>query len=176
MAFYLCFTKAQFRAPDSTQLNCQSYLCQRSQTFCINGQQSGPLTVDCSVPQGSVLGPLEFIGYTADLADLINSHQLSHHLYADDTQVIASTTTANAELTVDRVQQCVAEIHRWCSSRRLQMNPKKTEFIWFGSRANLEKLAASTATSSLIVTRDLARRSRSRSYLGQRTVDAEPHQ
>ena len=31
-----------------------------------------------------MLGPLEFIGYTEDLADLINSHQLSHHLYADD--------------------------------------------------------------------------------------------
>ena len=50
---------------------------------------------------------LEFIGYTEDLADLIDSHQLSHHLYADDTQVIASTTTANAELTVDRLQKCV---------------------------------------------------------------------
>ena len=68
--------------------------------------------MDCSVPQGSVLGPLKFIGYMEDLADLINSHQHSHHLYADDTQVIASTTTANAELTVDRLQQCVAEIHR----------------------------------------------------------------
>ena len=145
---------------------CQSYLCQRSQTFCINGQQSGPFPVDCSVPQGSVLGPLEFIGYTEDLADLINSHRLSHHLYADDTQVIASTTTANAELTVDRLQQCVAEIHGWCSSRRLQMNPKKTEFIWFGSRANLEKLAASTATSSLTVSRDVVQRANAFRDLG----------
>jgi len=58
---------------------CQSYLCQHSQTFCINGQLSGPFLVDCSVPQG----PLKFIVYTEDLADLINSHQLSHHLYAE---------------------------------------------------------------------------------------------
>ena len=27
----------------------------------------------------------------------------------------------------------------WCSSRRLQLNPDKTELIWFGSRANLLK-------------------------------------
>ena len=83
---------------------------------------------------------------------------ITYMLNADDTQVIASTTTANAELTVDRLQQCVAEIHRWCSSRRLQMNPKKTEFIWFGSCANLENLAVSAGTSSLTVTRDAVQR------------------
>jgi len=33
---------------------CQSYLCQRSQTFYINGQLSGPYFVDCSVSQGSL--------------------------------------------------------------------------------------------------------------------------
>jgi len=38
------------------------------------------------------------------------------------------------------------------------MNPKKTEFIWFGSRGNLENLAASTFTSSLTVTRDVVQR------------------
>jgi len=70
---------------------CQSYLSHRSQTFCINGQLSGPFPVDCNVPQVSVLGPLKFIGYTEDLADLVNSHQFSHHLYADDTRVIGST-------------------------------------------------------------------------------------
>jgi len=46
------------------------------------------------------------------------------------------------------------------------MNPKKTEFIWFGSRANLEKLAASTATSSLIVTRDVVQRANTVRDLG----------
>ena len=124
------------------------------------------------MPQGSVLGPLKYIGYTEDLADLINSHQFSHHLYAHDTQVIASTTTANAESTDDRLQHCVAEIHRWCSSRRLQMNPKKTEFIWFGSRANLENLAARTGTSSLTVTRDVVQRANTVRDLGV-TLDTE---
>jgi len=88
------------------------------------------------------------------------------------TQVIGSTTTANAESTVDRLQQCVAEIHRWCSSRRLQMNPKKTEFIWFGSRANLENLAARTGTSSLTVTCDVVQRANTVRDLGV-TLDTE---
>lgn len=134
---------------------CQSYLDHRSQTFCVNGQSAGPYSVNCSVPQGSVLGPLKFIGYTEDLADLIHNYHLSYHLYADDTQVIASSAMSDVESTVDRLQQCVAEIHRWCSSKRLQMNPQKTEFIWFGSRANLQKLAALPGMSSMTVTRDI---------------------
>jgi len=35
-----------------------------------------PYRVDCSVPQGSVLGQKEFIAYTEELAVLIDSYQL----------------------------------------------------------------------------------------------------
>jgi len=44
----------------------------------------------------------------------------------------------NVELTVDRLQKSVAAMQRRCSSRRLQMNPDKTDFIWLGSRTNLQ--------------------------------------
>jgi len=42
-----------------------------------------------------VLGPLKFISYTEDSADLITSYQLGYHLYADDTQLIGSTEISN---------------------------------------------------------------------------------
>ena len=41
-----------------------SYLTNRTQTFQFGTNQSGPHRVDCSVPQGSVLGPQEFTAYT----------------------------------------------------------------------------------------------------------------
>ena len=123
---------------------CSSYLNQRSQTFQVEAHQSGPHAIDCSVPQGSVLGPLTFISYTEDSADLITSYQLGYHyhLYAEDTQLIGSTEISNVPSTIGRLQRCVGAIGDWCASRRLQLNPLKTELMWFGSRVSLRKIAA----------------------------------
>jgi len=59
----------------------------------------------------------------------------------DYTQLLGSTSTSNIRSIVDHLQGCAAAIHQWCDSRRLQLNPTKTELIWFGSRVNLQKIA-----------------------------------
>ena len=86
-----------------------------------------------------MLGPQGFIAYTEDLACLIDRHELGRHLYADDAQLIGSARPAEINVSIDRMQQCIEDIHRWCASRRLQLNPSKTEVIWFGLRTNLKK-------------------------------------
>ena len=35
---------------------------------------------------------------------------------------------------------CVEAVHVWCSCKRLQLNPSKSEIIWFGTRATLKHL------------------------------------
>jgi len=50
--------------------------------------------------QGSVLGPLLYVLYTAKLALVVDRNRLSLHQYADDTQVSISTSADDAEAAV----------------------------------------------------------------------------
>ena len=60
-----------------------SYLDQRWQHVCYRGKQSATSDVQFGVPQGSVLGPLLFVLYTADIVNIIACQGLSAHQYAD---------------------------------------------------------------------------------------------
>jgi len=107
----------------------------------VNSQCSLPASLVCGVPQGSVLGPVEFIIYSEDLESVTdNIPPILPHFYADDTQLLSSSPDGVS--AVCRVlEHCVHDVQTWCSSRRLQLNPTKTELIWFGSQVNLEHLA-----------------------------------
>ena len=62
-----------------------SYLHERKLSVRYRGSSSTPTSLLCGVPQGSVLGPILFLLYTADLLRLIDGMELHSQLYADDT-------------------------------------------------------------------------------------------
>jgi len=64
------------------------YLSGRSQYVHRGMLKSLSVLLVCGVPQGSVLGEIVFILYTAELIGLIEQHGFCPHLYADDTQIL----------------------------------------------------------------------------------------
>jgi len=67
----------------------RSYLQGRSFLVICGHSTSATIYVVCSVPlpQGSVLGPRLFISYKADLAEVVQRHNVNIHAFADDTQL-----------------------------------------------------------------------------------------
>jgi hypothetical protein len=43
---------------------------------------------------------------------------------------------------VHELAVCATAANDWCASKRLQLNAKKTEVMWFGYATNLVKLAS----------------------------------
>jgi len=110
-----------------------TYLDQRLQFVRCRSSSSTPSTSLCGVPQGSVLGPILFLLYTADLIRLIEDSGLHPHLYADDTQIYGFCSPRDTTALVDRMTSCISDVCVWMKSNRLQLNASKTEFIWCAS-------------------------------------------
>ena len=86
----------------------ESYLASRKYYVQVEGYKSSLRSLDSGVPQGSVLGPLLYVLYTSPVADIIKSHDLQYHFYADDTQLYITFKTDSADdayLAKSRVEQ-----------------------------------------------------------------------
>jgi len=103
------------------------------------------------VPQGSVLGSVEFISYTGDVTDIFERHHIGYHLFADDKQCYKSVAPSDVDLARACLRACVADVHQWCQSRRLQLNSSKSEIIWLGTRYTVQKIATSNLTLEIHV-------------------------
>ena len=106
----------------------KSYFSDRYQSINISGTLSCPQHLPFGVPQGSVLGPVLLSLYTTSLSQVIANHNLSHHLYADDTQVYISLSQSNAQKSLSTLSGCLTGI-LWMESNKLKLNPDKTDLI-----------------------------------------------
>jgi len=79
---------------------------------------SQPINVNCSVPQCSVFGPVEFITFTyiEDVVTVSKKHRVGHHLYADDKQAYVDVDIQDVDEARSTLQHCISDVGSWCSS------------------------------------------------------------
>ena len=108
----------------------KTYLGQRVQQVRFRGCRFAFTALSCSVPQGSVLGPILFLIYTADLIRLIEGTGLRLHLYADDMQIYRFCRPDDTQALTDRTSACIRNVATWIKSNRLQLSSSMTEVLW----------------------------------------------
>lgn len=107
----------------------KSYLSGRTQCVSVNGVLSELSELAYGVPQGSVLGPIEFCMYTIPLGAILNHYKINYHIYADDTQIYCSFNLNSMDEVLSTVSACIADIRAWMIINKLKINDDKTEFL-----------------------------------------------
>src|SRR6218665_2569876 len=118
----------------------RSYLSDRSQMVVLGHTRSSWVPVQFGIPQGSVLGPLLYILFTADISRLFAKYSASGHLYADYVQAYVHGPPSQFLDIPSSIVSLAADLDSWMSSNRLSLNPSKTQLICLGTRQQLLKL------------------------------------
>lgn len=107
-----------------------SYLTDREFRVRFEDAYSEFKPIRAGVPQGSVLSPLLYSLFTADIPKPKGNSELG--VFADDTSVFASAPTY--EETVDMLQTSLDEIEEWTNADGSKLNPNKSENVVFTLR------------------------------------------
>ena len=114
----------------------QSYLENRKQYVTYNGEISDMQIIKCGVQQGSILGPLSFLIYINDLANVCK--YTMPIFFADDSNLFLNgRDPADIEAKLNNE---LAQIAEWLKVNKLALNIDKTACMLFGNRQGYSKV------------------------------------
>lgn len=115
-----------------------TYLNGRSQKVRIGTNISASKSVCSGVPQGSILGPLLFLIYTADMFKCVNNCHIQ--AYADDTQIVFNFDHSDILNTSILISSDLENIYNYSYSHNLKLNPSKSIMMLFCSESKRDYL------------------------------------
>ena len=105
-----------------------SYLIERRQLFQIDDNLS---YVEFGVPQGSILGPVLFNSYVADLQKKLDC---PCYQYADDTTFFLHTKVADLGTCVSHMNRAISRLGKYSSDSNLALNEHKTKWVLLSTK------------------------------------------
>ena len=107
----------------------EGFLSNRRQRVVINGTKSEWSNVTSGVPQGSVLGPILFLVFVADITEVVESDMI---LFADDTKLYRKI---ESEEDSHILQRDIDNLYLWSKDWLMEFNKDKCKTIHYGHMA-----------------------------------------
>jgi len=131
-----------------------SYLHGRSIKVVLSGQSSDAWHINASVPQGSILGPLQFSVFIDDLVDTCEN-QL--YLYADDSTLFAPIRSVNERASVfTSLNRDVEKMRVWAAKWKVTFEPTKCKALMLSRKRTPGIPDLYFGTTKLAVVTDLS--------------------
>ena len=137
--------------PTASTIGLQAQLQTSCNMVHCGGSVSRRAQLRSGIAQGSVLGQILYVLYTADVQKLVESFGFRVHLYADDTQFHDSCRLTDAAVLAARAMRVIEAVMDWMSSNRLRLNADKTQFIWLGTSHFLDVLQINSIPANEVV-------------------------
>lgn len=121
----------------------ESFLTQRKQIVVTEGangdkQYSKIGNLSRGVPQGSIISPILFTIFTADIVNIIEHTKC--HLYADDTQIYYSFDSNETPQAIEKINSDLDKIYAWAVKNSLVINPSKSKTLILGTKSQIAKV------------------------------------
>jgi len=80
--------------------------------------------------QGSMLGPLLFVVYTADVADIVDQHGVVLHVFAKEKKMYLHSYHEDVQSAAAQLELCISEVGQWMAASRLKLNTDMTKLLF----------------------------------------------
>ena len=108
-----------------------NYVSHRKQYVQIDDIRSNTTNVNFGVPQGSILGPVLFNIYVADLQEIIDAKS---YQYADDTTIYEHAKVKHIHRCRETISVSMKKLNDWSNNSSLALNHKKTKAMLFSTQ------------------------------------------